>query len=77
MSFFEIGPNDSLYYEYEPPSGNQPLTFVFINAITGDTGMWQAEIGPTCGMQVTERWLSISGDRQKARHQRVWPSMRL
>ena len=47
MSFFEIGPNDSLYYEYEPPSGNQPLTFVFINAITGDTGMWQAEIGPT------------------------------
>ena len=47
MSFFEIGPNDSLYYEYDPPSGNQPLTFVFINAITGDTGMWQAEIGPT------------------------------
>ena len=47
MSFFEIGPNDSLYYEYEPPSGNQPLTFVFINAITGDTGMWQTEIGPT------------------------------
>ena len=47
MSFFEIGPNDSLYYEYEPPSGNQALTFVFINAITGDTGMWQAEIGPT------------------------------
>ena len=30
MSFFEIGPNDSLYYEYEPPSGNQSLTFVFI-----------------------------------------------
>ena len=47
MSFFEIGPHDSLYYEYEPPSGNQSLTFVFINAITGDTGMWQAEIGPT------------------------------
>ena len=22
MSFFEIGSNDSLYYEYEPPSGN-------------------------------------------------------
>jgi len=47
MSFFEIGPNDSLYFEYEPPSGNHPLTYVFINAITGDTGMWQAEIGPT------------------------------
>ena len=47
MSFFEIGPNDLLYYEYEPPSGNQALTFVFINAITGDTGMWQTEIGPT------------------------------
>ena len=47
MSFFEIGLNDSLYFEYEPPSGNQSLTFVFINAITGDTGMWQAEIGPT------------------------------
>ena len=46
MSFFEIGSNDSLYYEYEPPSGNQTLTFVFVNAITGDTGMWQTEIGP-------------------------------
>ena len=39
MSFFEIGPNDSIYYEYETPSENQPLTFVFINAITGDTGL--------------------------------------
>ena len=46
MSFFEFGPKDSIYYEYEPASGNQPLTFVFINAITGDTGMWQTEIGP-------------------------------
>ena len=46
MSFFELGPEDSLYYEYEVPSGSKPLTFVFINAITGDTGMWQAEIGP-------------------------------
>ena len=46
MSFLEIGPNDSLYYEYEPPKAGKPITFVFINAITGDTSMWQAEIGP-------------------------------
>ena len=46
MSFFELGPEDSLYYEYDAPTGSSPLTYVFINAITGDTSMWQAEIGP-------------------------------
>ncbi|MEC8149849.1 MAG: hypothetical protein VX092_06395 [SAR324 cluster bacterium] len=74
MSFFEIGSNDSLYYEYEPPSGNQTLTFVFVNAITGDTGMWQAEIGPALRDAGYGTLAFNFRDRQKARRQRVWPS---
>ena len=46
MSFLEISPKDSLYYEYEPSKSGRPMTFVFVNAITGDTSMWQSEICP-------------------------------
>ncbi len=45
MSDLKIAPGESLYYEYEA-AGAAGKTFVFVNALTGDTGMWQAEIAP-------------------------------
>lgn len=45
MSTLELGPSQSLYYEYDPSSSGKP-TFVFINALTGSVAAWQAELGP-------------------------------
>ncbi len=46
MPVLEIGPQDGLYYEYDAPQRPEAATFVFVNAITGDASMWQAEVGP-------------------------------
>lgn len=45
MAKLEFAPGESLYYEYEAP-GARDTTFVFVNALTGNTGMWQAEVAP-------------------------------
>ncbi len=39
MPHFEIGPQDALYYEHVIPKSTDANTFVFFNALTGDTGM--------------------------------------
>ena len=46
MPDFQIGPQDSLYYEYEAPQAASGFSFIFFNALTGDTNNWQAVIGP-------------------------------
>ncbi len=46
MSTFQTGPGDALYYAHTPPDAAGGCTFVFFNALTGDTGVWEAEIGP-------------------------------
>ncbi|MDH3661563.1 MAG: alpha/beta hydrolase [Alphaproteobacteria bacterium] len=46
MAVFTIGPDDGLYYEHRRPSQDDGATFVFFNALTGDTGAWEASIGP-------------------------------
>lgn len=46
MSEFNIGPNDGLYYEHHPPTNDSGCTYVFFNALTGDTTNWEAVIGP-------------------------------
>jgi len=46
MSVLQINDHEGLYYELDLPSRAGAPTFVFVNAITGDAGMWQAEIGP-------------------------------
>lgn len=46
MTVFEIGANDGLFYDHAPPTADDGITFVFFNALTGDTGAWEAEIGP-------------------------------
>ena len=46
MPQVDIGPEDSLYYEYFPPASENGFTFVFFNALTGDTSAWEAAIAP-------------------------------
>ena len=47
MSVIEFGPNDRLYYEYAAPRNEAAVTFVFFNALTGDTSNWEAQIAPS------------------------------
>ncbi len=46
MSTFQTGPGNALYFEHTPPGAAGGCTFVFFNALTGDAGAWEAEIGP-------------------------------
>ena len=46
MPDFQLGPQDSLYYEYEAPTTENGFTFIFYNALTGDTSNWETVIGP-------------------------------
>ncbi len=45
MAFLDLGPNEGLYYEYTAP-GASGRSFVFVNALTGTTATWEAEIAP-------------------------------
>jgi pimeloyl-ACP methyl ester carboxylesterase len=46
MPDFHLGPQDSLYYEYKAPKAESGFTFIFFNALTGDTNNWETIIGP-------------------------------
>lgn len=46
MSFLSLGPQDGLYYEHHAPAGAGKGTFVFFNALTGDTASWESVICP-------------------------------
>jgi pimeloyl-ACP methyl ester carboxylesterase len=46
MSFLRLGPQDGLYFEHHPPADSDRGTFVFFNALTGDTTTWEAIICP-------------------------------
>lgn len=46
MSRFQLGPQNGLYYAYQPPADDQHGTFVFFNALTSDTAAWETAIGP-------------------------------
>ncbi len=46
MPTFYLGPKDGLYYEHSEPKGPDGCTCVFFNPLTGDTGSWEAIIGP-------------------------------
>ncbi|MEK9724312.1 MAG: alpha/beta hydrolase [Rhodospirillaceae bacterium] len=43
MPLHKIAPGEALYYEYTAPT-SQTQTFVFVNALTGNTGMWSGDI---------------------------------
>ncbi len=42
----QIGAGDAVYYEHHPPEQDDGHSFVFFNALTGDVGMWNAEVVP-------------------------------
>ena len=46
MSFLRLGPQDGLYYEHHQSANADRSTFVFLNALTGDTATWEAVICP-------------------------------
>ena len=46
MPTIQLGPQDSLYYEYAIPTIENGFTFIFFNALTGDTNNWETVIGP-------------------------------
>ncbi len=46
MPDFQLGPQDSLYYEYASPTIENGFTFIFFNALTGDTTNWETVIAP-------------------------------
>ena len=45
MAKLDVAPGEHLYYEYDE-AGATGKTFVFVNALTGDTSMWQSQIAP-------------------------------
>ena len=46
MSFFQIDPQNGLYYVHHLPADDQGCTFVFFNALTSDTSTWDSIINP-------------------------------
>ena len=44
MSFLKIDVVNEIYYEFTEPKDNG-YTFVFVNALTGNTTAWNGEIG--------------------------------
>lgn len=45
MPVLEIGPDDALHYVYEPPAPGG-ATFVFFNALTGESSVWATAVVP-------------------------------
>lgn len=46
MATHALGPGDGLYYEHIRPAADDGRTFVFFNALTGNTGMWRSNVLP-------------------------------
>jgi pimeloyl-ACP methyl ester carboxylesterase len=45
MSTLELGPTDALRYEHNPPANADGMTFVGVNALTGDWTTWENTVG--------------------------------
>jgi hypothetical protein len=45
MTQLQIDDRNSLFFLHHEPTHSADLTWVFFNALTGDTGMWEDEIG--------------------------------
>lgn len=46
MSLLPIDYNNALYYEHHLPARRHAPTFIFVNALTGNTGAWESIVGP-------------------------------
>jgi 3-oxoadipate enol-lactonase len=47
MAQFQIDEHNSLFYIHHTPVSADGVTWVFFNALTGDTQMWETTIGPS------------------------------
>ena len=45
MPMLDLGPEDAIYYDWTPPAEGK-ASFVFVNPISGDTGLWTGVILP-------------------------------
>ena len=50
MATLTIDADNALHYLYARPEGDKP-TFVFVNALTGNTGHWEAVIAPALRLE--------------------------
>ena len=64
MSFFHLSDDESLFYLYTQPREDKP-TLVFINALIGQTDMWEGYIGKTLGPMVSVHCHTILGGKWK------------
>ncbi len=46
MPVLQLNSEEGLFYEWESPAADGGLTFVFVNAVTGDLGQWEAAVAP-------------------------------
>jgi len=46
MALLQIDADNALYYEHHTPTGAGAPTFVFVNALTGNTEAWEAAVAP-------------------------------
>ncbi|MEZ5652162.1 MAG: alpha/beta hydrolase [Burkholderiaceae bacterium] len=46
MPILSLDDQNGLYYEHTPPTRDGAVTFVFVNPITGDVGLWNASVVP-------------------------------
>jgi 3-oxoadipate enol-lactonase len=44
MPVLQLGGADALHFEHTPPESERGLTFVFVNALTGDAASWEASV---------------------------------
>ena len=51
MALHEISTGNALYYEYSAPVRDAAQTFVFVNALTGNTQAWETEVAPALRKQ--------------------------
>lgn len=46
MALLNIDADNALYYEHTAPARSGAVTFVFVNALTGNTEAWEAAVAP-------------------------------
>ncbi len=51
MAILTLSPGNALYYEHSAPTRDGAATFVFVNALTGNTGAWEGVVAPALRAQ--------------------------
>ena len=51
MATLTLSPGNALYYEHTAPTREGAQTFVFVNALTGNTGAWESIVAPALRAQ--------------------------